>query len=69
MLAAPSEEEFEDFCRAVTVMTKREKAAVEILADEQIAEIAERCCGDCGNIGIFLNGYVLACREATETEK
>lgn len=69
MLAAPSEEEFADFCSAVTVMTQREKAEVETLTDVQIAEIAERCGGDSGNIGIFLNGYVLACREATETGK
>ena len=69
MLAAPSEEEFEDFCRAVAVMTQREKTEVETLTDEQVIEIAERCSGDSGNIGIFLNGYVLACREATETEK
>ncbi len=69
MLAAPSEEEFTDFCSAVSVMTEKEKSQVKSLTDEQRAGIAERCGGNSGNIGIFFNGYVLAGRETAETEK
>jgi len=60
MLAAPSEEEFEDFRRAVDGMTKNEKANVEQLDDEQIRRIAQRCGADSANVNIFINGYVLA---------
>jgi hypothetical protein len=60
MLASPSEQEYRDFCQAVTVMTAAEKNHPELLGDEQIREIAERAHVDCGNVGIFINGYVLA---------
>ena len=71
MLAAPSEEEFEDFRRAVEVMTEAEKADVEKLSDEQIREIAQRAKADTANVSIFINGYVLAKKksEAIKTEK
>jgi len=60
MLAAPSEEEFEDFRRVVEAMTENEKANVELLGDEQIREIAQRAQADMANVSIFINGYVLA---------
>ena len=60
MLAAPSEEEYEDFHRAVEVMTEAEKADVEQLGDEQIREIAQLAQADTANVNIFINGYVLA---------
>ena len=63
MLAAPSEEEFEDFRRAVEAMTEHEKANVEQLDDEQIRRIAQRCEADSANVSIFINGYVLAKRK------
>jgi signal recognition particle GTPase len=63
MLAAPSEEEYEDFRRAVAVMTDEEKAHPEELSDEEIREIAQRCGAASGNISIFVNGYVLARRQ------
>ena len=62
MLAAPSAEEYEEFQRAVAVMTGREKQNVELLSDEQIQDIADRAEADYGTVGIFLSGYVLACK-------
>jgi len=63
MLAAPSEEEFEDFRRAVEAMTEAEKTDVEQLDGEQIRRIAQRCGADTANVNIFINGYVLAKRK------
>jgi hypothetical protein len=63
MLAAPSEEEYEDFHRAVEAMTEDEKAGAELLGDEQIREIAQRAQADTANVSIFINGYVLAKRK------
>ena len=67
MLAAPSEAEYEDFCRAVAAMSDEEKQETEQLTDQQVNEIARRSGADSGNIGIFVNGYVLARRDATGT--
>ncbi len=64
MLAAPDEQEYEDFCRSVAVMTTDEKENVELLSSEQIKDIAQRAQADCGNVSIFLNGYVLAQKKA-----
>ena len=64
MLAAPNEEEFEDFRRVVEVMTEDEKANVELLGDEQIRELAQRVQADTANVSIFINGYVLAKRKS-----
>ena len=60
MLAAPSQEEYDDFRRAVTAMTKIEKERPEKLDDDDIKDIAQRAQADVGNVGIFINGYVLA---------
>ena len=60
MLAAPSEEEYEDFRRLVNGMTEQEKQHIELLNVEKIQEIAGRCGVNIGNATIFINGYVLA---------
>ena len=60
MLASPSEQEYEEFCRAVAVMTEKERKHPEELTDEQIKDIARSAGADCGNISIFINGYVLS---------
>jgi len=59
MLAAPSEEEYEDFCRLVNGMTEPEKQHIELLNEGKIQEIAKRCGADVGNATIFINGCVL----------
>ncbi len=64
MLAAPSEEEYEDFRRAVAAMTAQQKQCPEKLTDEQIGAIAQRSKADRGNVSIFVNGYVLARKKA-----
>jgi len=63
MLAAPSEDEYQDFRRTVAAMTDQEKQHVQDLGDEQIQDIARRGHADGGNVSIFLNGYVLARRQ------
>lgn len=69
MLAAPSEQEYDEFCRAVEVMTEEEKNDPESLTDQQIRAIAERSRADSGNVSIFINGYVLARKKALDSEK
>ena len=64
MLASPSDEEFDDFRRTVAAMTDEEKARPDSLSDDQIKNIARRAEADIGNVGIFINGYVLARRKA-----
>lgn len=64
MLAAPTEEEYDDFRRAVAAMTEQEKQCPEKLSDEQIGAIAQQSNADRGNVSIFINGYVLARRKA-----
>ena len=59
MLASPSEEEYEDFRRVVEVLTEKEKQSLDKLTSEQIKDIADRAQVDCGNVGIFINGFVL----------
>lgn len=67
MLAAPSEEEYDDFRRAVEEMTENEKENVEQLNEEQIRRIAQRCGANLANVNIFINGYVLAKRKNAAT--
>ena len=68
MLAAPSDEEYEQFCRVVAVMTEQEKSAAAALSDEQIREIARRAQADSGNTGIFLTGDALVRQQADRAE-
>ncbi|MBN1845458.1 MAG: hypothetical protein JW810_07220 [Sedimentisphaerales bacterium] len=64
MLAAPSEEEYEDFRRAVEAMTPAEKTYAEQLNDEQIRQIARRAGANEANVALFVNGYILAKKRA-----
>jgi len=64
MLAAPSEQEYQEFCQIVKAMTAKEKANVSVLNDEDVRGIAERAGTDGGLTAIFLNGYVLARQQA-----
>ena len=59
MLAAPSEAEYEDFCRTVAAMSEEEKAAPERMTDEAIRQLAQRAGAEVANAAIFINGYVL----------
>ena len=59
MLAAPSEEEYQDFRQAVQAMTDQEKQRADRLTDQEIADIARRAQADPGNVAIFLNGYAI----------
>lgn len=60
MLAAPSQREYEEFCRVVDVMTEQEKGHPETLTDQQIEDIARTAGIVKGNLQIFVNGYLLA---------
>lgn len=64
LLASPSEAEYRDLQSAVAVMTEDQKNHPEDLTDEQIQEIAKQAQADCGTVGIFINGYVLARKKA-----
>ena len=59
MLKAPNKTEYDDFRRAVSVMTEEEKARADKLTDEEIQDIARRAKADPGNVSIFINGYVI----------
>ena len=59
MLAAPSQQEFEEFQRILAVMTEEEKLHTDLLGDEQIQEIAQLAKVEPANVGIFINGFVL----------
>jgi len=69
MLAAPSEAEYEEFRRAVEAMTDQEKLHPARLTDEDIRAIARRAGVDCGNVSIFINGFVLASRATGDSVK
>lgn len=62
MLAAPTAEEYEDLKRTVAVMAQREKDRAYALTDDEVQDIAARADADAGTVGIFFNGYALACR-------
>ena len=63
MLACPSSEELEELKKAVAIMTKSEKLNVSNLSDDQIQKIAEDANIDPANFAIFINGYILHCRQ------
>ncbi|MCP4711975.1 MAG: hypothetical protein GY869_25420 [Planctomycetes bacterium] len=69
MLAAPSDEEYEDFFRLVEGMTGQEKRHIELLNEEKIQEVAERCKVNIGNATIFINGYILASKQAQKRQE
>lgn len=63
MLAAPSDEELQQFKKAVAIMTPSEKQNAADLTDEQIQRIALDADIDPANLAIFINGYVLHCKQ------
>ncbi|MCF7958391.1 MAG: hypothetical protein K9M57_08090, partial [Phycisphaerae bacterium] len=69
MLAAPTTEEFEQLKRAVAIMTDQEKKQPEKITELQIKDIAETIGADCGNVNIFINGFVLARKNQQANEK
>ncbi|UCG46407.1 MAG: hypothetical protein JSU94_12965 [Phycisphaerales bacterium] len=66
MLAAPTAAELDQFRRAVAIMTPAEKQAPGSLSDEQIHRIAADARIDPGNLAIFINGYVLHCKQRSQ---
>ena len=62
MLQSPSRDEFEQLEKAVAIMTPGEKSEAENLTDEQIMRIADDAKIDIGIFAIFINGYVLECK-------
>lgn len=59
MLQSPSGAEFEQFHRAVAIMTKAEKENAETLTDEQVERLAEDAVVDKAVLAIFMNGYAI----------
>lgn len=66
MLQSPTAEELEQLRKAVAIMTPGEKKAAEDLTDEQIQKIAADAGIDAALFAIFINGYALASRKASE---
>ena len=62
MLAAPSQEEYDEFQRILEVMTEEEKTHPDTLTDAQIQDIAQCAKAESANVSIFINGYVLTNR-------
>ena len=60
MLATPTANELEQLRRAVAIMTPAERAAAEMLSDDQIATVAQDARVDQGILAIFINGYAIA---------
>ena len=60
MLKAPTQQEYQQFCRVVEVMAESEKFKPELLDDNDISSIAERAQVDRGITAILINGFVLA---------
>ena len=63
MLASPSSEELEQLKKAVAIMTPAEKQNIEKLSDDQVQKIAEDAGADPANFAIFINGYILHCKQ------
>lgn len=59
MLASPSDEEYQAFCRVVAAMSEEEKAHPERLDAPAMAELARRAEVQQGTAAIFINGFVL----------
>ncbi len=66
MLAAPTREEYDQFCRLTAKMTAEEKQDARLLTDEQTARIAEQAGVDQALAAIFLNGYALAVKKQVQ---
>ncbi|MDD5328127.1 MAG: hypothetical protein PHY02_10005 [Phycisphaerae bacterium] len=64
MLAAPSVEELEQLKTAVAIMTPSEKKNADSLTDEQVQKIADDAQINTANLAIFINGYMLYCRNS-----
>ncbi len=69
MLASPTKEEYEQLKRAVAIMTDQEKKDPENMTEQQIKDIADTIGADCGNVTIFINGFVLARKNHRASEK
>ena len=59
MLSSPSRDEYEQFARAVAIMTAAEKEQAASLTDEQVERIAEDAKVDKALLAIFFNGFAL----------
>ncbi|MBN1124964.1 MAG: hypothetical protein JXA82_08150 [Sedimentisphaerales bacterium] len=68
MLKAPSKAEIDQLSRAVAIMTPSEKNQAVELTDEQVRRIADDARVDPALFAIFINGYVLACRNGGKLE-
>lgn len=66
MLAAPSEQEYKDFCEVVKVLTEEQKHNIEKLTGKELLEIAQQAGADPGNTAIFINGFIIEKKKRTQ---
>lgn len=62
MLASPSKNEVEQLRKAVAIMTEDEIKNADRLTDEQVRKIAQDAKIDPALFAIFINGYILHCK-------
>lgn len=63
MLVAPTAYEMRELEKAVAIMTPNEKQNAAVLTDDQIQKIAADARIDPANFAIFINGYILYCKQ------
>ena len=66
MLASPSSDELDALRKAVAVMTPAEKAGAHELSDTQVALIARDARINPAILAIFINGYAIELRKASQ---
>lgn len=69
MLVAPSKVELEQLKKAVAIMTPSEREKADSLTDQQIQRIAADAEIDPANLAIFINGFALHCKRASQSGK
>lgn len=69
MLAAPTREEYQQFCRLASAMSDQQDAAAETLTDADIERLAEKAGVDKALAALVVNGYALQKRNAARQNK
>lgn len=69
MLAAPTREEYQQFCRLAAAMTDAQNHAAERLTDSEVQQLAEVAGVDKALAAIVINGYALHKRKTAQMDK
>lgn len=69
MLAAPTREEYQQFCRLAAAMTDAQNRAADRLTDSDVQRLAEDAGVDKAVAAIVINGYALHKRKTAQQDK